>query len=281
MNQVNSKILDRLQEWERRKGGLPDFIRYYREILQIQTAAKSRIKVKKPDMGRDLVCDRLCEGIPLLLFENFSPDWNQVRAVFEKVVVWTYRDSRGPPGESERMRDFGRNNALLREASGAWYRGHSLQDIATSRGLDEGLLSSAIAAALKPFLFAYARVLLPEVNQELWRRRYCPICGGKPDFAYLDKDRGARWLLCSRCDAGWLFQRLECPYCGTQNQDALAYFTDEEASNLYRLYVCEQCRTYIKAIDLRCAGSGILLLLERITTLDMDKQAQEKGYRPG
>ncbi len=153
--------------------------------------------------------------------------------------------------------------------------------MATAEGVDCELLGSVIAATLKPFLSAYARLLLPEMNQELWRRRYCPICGGRPNFAYLDKERGARWLVCSRCDAEWLFVRLECPYCGTQNQAALAYFTDEEESCLYRLYVCGECRTYIKAIDLRRTGSEILLPFERVITLDMDRQAQEAGYKPG
>jgi len=89
-------------------------------------------------------------------------------------------------------------------------------------------------------------------------------------MAYLDRENGVRWLLCSRCDATWLFQRLECPYCGIQNQNALAYFTNED-SRMYRLYVCEECRAYIKAIDLRRTGKEILLPLERLTTLDMDK----------
>jgi len=116
------------------------------------------------------------------------------------------------------------------------------------------------------------------VNQERWRRGYCPICGGNPDFAFLDKERGARWLLCSGCDAEWLFQRLECPYCGTQDQDALAYFTDDEG--LYRLYVCERCKRYLKALDLRQAKSEVLLPLERLFTFDIDAQAQEYGYSP-
>ena len=88
---------------------------------------------------------------------------------------------------------------------------------------------------------------------------------------------GLRGLLCSRCDAEWLFQRLQCPYCGTQNQAALAYFTDDEG--VYRLYVCEQCHKYIKTIDLRHTESEVLV--ERVLTLDMDRQAQEKGYKPG
>ena len=57
------------------------------------------------------------------------------------------------------------------------------------------------------------------------------------------------------------------------------YFADDE--DLYRLYVCEQCHKYIKTIDLRHTESEILLPLERVLTLDMDRQAQEKGYKPG
>jgi FdhE protein len=273
--------LDKLQEWEQREGQLPSFTQYCRELLQIQSEAKSRIIVRKPSLDKNLVRDRLREGIPLLLFKDFSPDWHQVQTVFEQVIVWAVKDSEDPSGESERLKNIGRNRSLLRKVAEAWYQGHLSTAIATTEGVVDELLISVIATTLKPFLFAYSRFLLPEVDQELWRRRHCPICGGKPDFAYLDKERGARWLVCSRCDTQWLFLRLECPYCGTQNQDALAYFTDEEESYLYRLYVCEQCRTYIKAIDLRRTESEVLLPLERMMTLDMDRQAQEKGYKCG
>ena len=61
----------------------------------------------------------------------------------------------------------------------------------------------------------------------------------------------------------------------------LAHFTDDEESNLYRLYICEQCNTYIKAIDLRRTAAEALLPLERVMTINMDKQGQEKGYKPG
>jgi FdhE protein len=102
---------------------------------------------------------------------------------------------------------------------------------------------------------------------------------GKPDFAFIDKEKGARWLLCSRCDTGWLFQRLECPYCGNTDQNELAYFTDD--TELYRLYICQRCHSYLKSIDLRKTDSEILLPLERVMTVDMDRQGQEKGYKGG
>ena len=281
MSQVDSKVLDRLREWEQKEGKLPRLIQFYRELMQIQSEAKSNIISKEPNLADNIVSDRVGEGIPLLLFEDFLPDWHQVQTVFEQVAVWIDKDSELSPEETESLRKLSRDILLLTELSKAWYLGHSLADMAMAAGVDCGLLGSVISATLKPFLSAYAKLLLPKVDQELWRRKYCPICGGSPDFAYLDKDKGARWLLCSRCDAEWLFLRVECPYCGTQKQDALVYFTGEKEASLYRLYVCGECHTYLKAIDLRRAGSEILLPLERVMTLDMDRQAQEAGYKPG
>ena len=95
-------------------------------------------------------------------------------------------------------------------------------------------------------------------------------------MAYLEKEVGARWLLCSRCDSEWLFHRLECPYCKTQNQSLLSFLSDEK--DLYRLYLCEQCKCYLKAIDLRKTDAEVLLPLERLYTLDLDTQARERGY---
>ena len=61
-------------------------------------------------------------------------------------------------------------------------------------------------------------------------------------------------------------------------EGSLAYFADDKGG--YRLYVCEQCHKYIKAIDLRHADPEVSLPLERVLTLDMDRQGQEKGYQP-
>lgn len=265
---------------EQEEGQLPCFVNLYCELLRIQSEVKSRVVVKL-SMADSLMSDRLRNGVPLLSFEDFSPDWDEVGKVFQQIVVWAAKGSEYPPQEIESLRNITRNTLLLKKAAKAWYQGSSLTTMARELSINDKLLASVVGAALKPFLSAYANLLLPKVNQELWRRKYCPICGGKPDFAYLDKERGARWMLCSHCDAEWLFLRLRCPYCGTQNQDALAHFTYEEEPSLYRLYVCEECHTYIKAIDLRCRDSEVLLPLERVMTLDMDRQGQEKGYKAG
>ena len=85
--------------------------------------------------------------------------------------------------------------------------------------------------------------------------------------------------MCSRCDTEWHFQRLKCSNCDNQDSKLLSSFSDDEG--IYRLYVCDKCHTYLKVVDLRNAKTEIFLPLERLLTLDMDRQGQEKGYQPG
>ncbi len=232
-------------------------------------------------MAKGVARKRLLQGIPLLSFADFVPDWGEVGRVFREIAAWLALDSQGQQGETESLGNIAGKASLLKKVARAWYQGRSLEGIAGELHVEHRLLTAVVGATLKPFLKAYAEVLLPEVAPEFWRRRFCPICGGKPDFAYLEKEVGARWLVCSRCDTEWLFLRLECPYCGTQTQSDLAHFTSEQEPHLYRLYTCERCRTYIKAVDLRCSETEVLIPLERVLTVDMDKMGEEKGYAPG
>jgi FdhE protein len=275
---TDDNSLGKLEELEEREGELSGLTQSCRQLLALQSEAKSRFVVSS-SFDETTSSHRLAQGTPLLSFEDLSLEQAEVGTLYQEVASLLAGDSPDLPGEVEGLRNIASNKPLLDEVVRAWYEGFSLTDIAVAHDVDNELLTFVIATVLKPFLQAYSEALLPLVKQEAWRRRYCPICGGKPDFAFLETERGARWLCCSRCDAQWLFQRLECPYCGSQKHDSLAYFTDDEG--LYRLYVCEECRSYIKTIDLRCAKPSASLFVERIVTLDIDKQAQQEGYRRG
>ena len=276
-SEMEAKMLQKLDELEQGEGELPSFVQLYRQLLRLQSEARSQLITPEPNLGQDVVSNRLTQGIPLLSFDDLSLDWAQVKGLSRKIISSVAKAS---PDVSTDVKNLGKilsKKAVLEEVIRAWYEGSSLIPIAARHSIDGELLGLVVAAVVKPFLSAQSEVLLPKVGQESWRRRYCPICGGRPDFAYLDEEKGARWLLCSRCDAEWLFQRLECPCCGCQDQNALAYFTDDEG--LYRLYVCEQCKRYLKAIDLRQAKSEVLMPLERLLTFEFDIQACEDGYR--
>ncbi len=275
---IDNKIIKQLDKKEKEEGSLPLLWDFYRKLLHIQSKARKRIGTPKPGLSSEAISQWISDGLPLSDFNNLDLDWPLLREVFVEVVA-AFTDRPELFGEvPEKLRGRNSSRLLTKKAVKAWFEGNGLPATILAGSDSEALMQAIINATLKPFLANYARVLIKLVDQERWRRRYCPICGGAPDFSFLDKERGSRYLLCSRCDTEWVFQRLECPYCGTQDQTALAYFTDDKG--LYRLYVCDQCQNYLKAIDLRQAKPDILLPLERLYTLDIDSQAQQRGYHP-
>jgi FdhE protein len=272
---ITSKILKKLAELEKEEGGLPLLLEFYRELLQIQSRAQERLGKAEPGLSSDAIRQRMQNGLPLISFDELALDWTLVPDVFVGVTAVFSRYQKLFGELPKRLIKPEAGRLLTKKAVKAWFTGKELPPTLLE-GVRENLMLTLIQATLQPFLTGYARALISSVDQENWRRGYCPICGGSPDLAFLEKEYGARWLLCSRCDTEWLFQRLECPYCGNRQQNTLAFFTDDE--ELYRLYICEQCKCYLKAIDLRKAESEVLLPLERFYTLDIDSQAREYGY---
>ena len=273
---INSRILEKLKEQKQTCGELPQYLELYRDLLLIQAEASKNIPELQPILTQDEVNGRLMKGIPVLEWDALPIDWPIYQKLFQKTAS-TISEHIEPPVKG--LKNISFDITALQEMAQALYESSSLSPWANTHGIAEELLSAIVHCAIKPFLVSQAKAIVPLIKQEQWRRRYCPVCGGKPDFAFLDKEVGARWLVCSRCDTEWLFQRLECPYCGTTNQNDLAYFTDDKGQ--YRLYICKSCHAYLKAIDLRHAPAGALMPLERVLTVDMDRQGQEKGLKAG
>ncbi|MFC2006643.1 formate dehydrogenase accessory protein FdhE [Chloroflexota bacterium] len=269
-----------MKEEGEKRGLPPRLLAFYQRLFRIQAGAERRISTAKSSLKREVVSGRLKHGLPLIIFDELALDWPLLKDTFTKVTATfaDYTDIFGNLPKS--LREPTAHPSLPKKMVKAWFERANLSSTIAVGDINEYLLLEAIIhATLKPFLVSRSKALISLVNQEQWRRSSCPICGCRPDFAFLDKEQGARWLLCSRCDTEWLFQRLQCPYCGTQNQDDLTYFTNDEG--VYRLYVCEHCHKYIKAIDLRHTESEIMLPLERLLTLDMDRQARKYGYDDG
>lgn len=274
---TTGKILRKLKKQEKEEGKLPLLLEFYQKILQIQSRTQQRFGTPALALSGETVKKRLQNGRPLLRFSELKLDWPMVQSTFSRVAAAFAKYPQLVGELPENLQEPGSNYSLSTKAAEAWFDGKELPQKMRDH-ISENIMQAMIQAALQPFLAAYARVIIDSVDQENWRRRYCPVCGGSPDLAYLEKEYGARWLLCSRCDSTWLYQRLECPCCGIQDQNALTFFSDDK--ELYRLYVCERCKGYLKAIDLRKTESEVLLPLERLYTLDLDKQAREYGYSP-
>ncbi len=269
-------IIRKLEEQKAKEGKLPQLLEFYQKLLQIQSRVGQRIDMPDPGSFSNTAPKRLEQGKSLVRFDDLALNWPLLRDTFIEVVNLFVEYAEFFDMIPEELTGWTSRQVLTKKMVRDWFKGNKLSSAVVDRNVNQALLKNLIHASFKPFLVSYSTALLNLVNQESWRRSYCPICGGSPDFAFLDTERGARWLVCSRCDTEWLFQRLQCPYCDTTDQNTLSYFTDNEG--LYRLYVCEKCKCYLKTIDLRQAKSEIMVPLERLLALDLDRQAQENGY---
>ncbi len=266
--------LARLDEMARQDGMLPELLTFYRGLLLIQARVGHELNTPDPGLDPDMVRVRNEEGKPMLSPEEMSFDPPLLQSALQEVSDLFGKHASLFASTAEEISSLTSNGAN-EETVRAWLNGPVPERAGSA---DSPLLQEMLRAAIRPFLTAHARPLADLVDQPSWRHGYCPVCGGNPDFAYLEADNGARWLVCCRCDTTWAFQRLECPYCGSTDQDTLSYFTDDKS--LYRLYVCEQCHRYLKTIDLRKAEETVLIPLERLLTLEIDAQARGLGYLP-
>ena len=258
------RVLKTLEELE--KTSLPESIELYIRLTRLQFEAGSDIEIKKTRPSQKEINERVGLGIPVLKFNELQLDWAKVEDLFKRALSTIGKYSASIDSESA---------VPLKAIVELWYNKKSFPH----DGMDEEVLAVAVHSAVKPFLVKWAEELLSRISQEQWRRGYCPVCGGTPNFSYLEAEQGARWLCCPRCDAEWLFQRIECPFCRNSEQKELAFFIDQEGR--YRVYTCEKCMGYLKAVDLRKGNKDIVIPIEWVKTLDLDRQACEKGYQAG
>lgn len=97
---------------------------------------------------------------------------------------------------------------------------------------------------VQPFLYAYARNVLPRLGRVDWRRNRCPVCGGGPYHGYLDPQSRRKVLICGKCLCPWTAPRLQCPFCDNTLQEHLGYYYQEEAAR-QRIDYCDVCRSIL------------------------------------
>jgi FdhE protein len=265
-------ILQALEEAEAKSPGLSAFCAYHRALLRLLGQARSEISGVLEMVDEEVLQVRLRQGLPLLSFDQLPVEADRfARLVSSVVQVLSAYDpalvDQAVPDSPAECLTLARQRFVEGQAGG---RLDEAQTEAT-------LAQTSVDLALMPYLAWAAERVLPHVDQERWKRGYCPVCGGAPDFAALDAETGARHLLCSRCNSQWRYRRLGCPFCDVADHARLVYYPSEDG--VYRLYVCRECRRYLKTIDLRETARTVLLPVERVTTVAMDVTARQEGYR--
>ena len=254
---------------------LADLLDFYHDLYAVQFEAK-------PDLAEPEVRDelsmrgRLEGGIPHLTFDQLEIEPERLAQLVASVINVLLRHN--PTWqEAQEERTPEELVALSRQVFETW-------DTLTAPGPDsiEGEDESwtdhptalAVGFALAPYLQRASEVILPHLDLEFWAKRHCPICGGRPNFALLEQERGARQLMCSRCNSLWNYVRVGCPFC--ESEEKQSYYPSKDG--VYRLYVCPSCNRYLKTMDLRGVFRQVHPVVERLLTVGMDLAAHQEGY---
>ena len=138
------------------------------------------------------------------------------------------------------------------------------------------LASVVIKWALRPSMIRLREAVADHLNNLDWHQSVCPLCGAAPHLARLEKD-SARTLACRVCGQEWRFPRLQCPFCGTDDRNSLAYLSADDESG-YRIDICRECKRYIKTVDSREREEVLPMELEDILTQHLDLAARDREY---
>lgn len=277
MSNNTTKIIQGLEAARRKEPTLAEVIDLHCALLE----AQGRVEPVSPlaSLAADDVEHALEQGIPLLHLLPPSFDWPAVSrlAIDVSRIVADHRPDLVDSLATIRPYLTGQNGQI--EQLATRYLNNESLDITLDgdQPLDQELLTFVLNQTLRPFLHPPIQNMQSKINS--WSRPICPTCGGPPDFAALDSGQGnnghGRQLLCARCDTEWGYQRGGCPFCGQTDQ--WAYFSDQY--EIFRLYVCDACRRYLKTVDWRQTFAHRSLPVARVVTVNMDLAAVQAGYK--
>jgi formate dehydrogenase maturation protein FdhE len=263
----DDRVILSLREARDLHPGLAALIRYQERVLEEQLAVAGDLPdAALPDAS--VMEQRLESGRPALEFEEIGASSPLLHRLCDRLarIAGEYLE-RLQPVPAKRV-DWSR-------PARDWYQsraGLSLQPDATRKEAQRLVAGYGMV----PFLEKASSKLAATVRTTVWRRGYCPVCGGTPNFSAISEEAG-RMLLCGRCGSHWDYDRVGCPFCGEARPAKLAFHPVGDGR--YRLQVCYSCHRYVKCIDLRREIGLPCLALERMLSAGLDVAAARAGFQ--
>jgi FdhE protein len=224
----------------------------------------------------------LIEGNPLLDKKVLRLDITPATKLFKKLCGLLDRSDE-TSGDAKRVNQALRNKdinfaELFKHV--VTENDESISALSKKLKVRDDLLFFLAGNSIRPVFEAYAGQLKGSVDQDMWWRGYCPICGSMPFIAEF-REEGERFLVCSLCGFEWRFTRLKCPFCENDDHKRLRYFYTKNEGTANRVDVCERCKKYIKTVDTREMDREVIPIIEDMGTLYLDVLAQQEGYLRG
>jgi len=151
-----------------------------------------------------------------------------------------------------------------------------LDALAQKSEVPAGMLSLLVYLSIRPSIESGSRQLAVYLEGNANGHGNCPICGSAPILGELDAD-GRLWVHCSLCGHRWPVERMVCLFCQNRDNASLEYLYSENEPE-YRVYLCNECRHYLKVVDTRKLERIFFPPLEQVVSLHLDLMASEKGF---
>jgi FdhE protein len=270
----DEELLRGLQDERQKSPELRDIIGLHQEVITARAEVEPDVTHLKPD---EKEVEQLIERrIPLLRRWELQWDEESLSRLSAQICDIGARHRHEMASQFEEIRSVLTDDPDQTRKLVKGYLREGRVEPPGRPDIDQEVLSFVLNNALHPFLQTHSAVLTPLIEDQKWYQRLCPVCGGEPDFGYLEKKVGGLRLLCSRCDTVWTYKRGECTFCGNSDRKTFAYYLGDD--EVYRLYACGKCERYLKVIDGRQTARKPILPLQRITTIGMDISARQEGY---
>jgi FdhE protein len=278
-NYKDEEIRSVLLDLQKAKPAYGELLGVYRELFLAQNRVTAQPEPLALD--RDTAHQHLVGGLPLFSPETFPLD-PDAHMAFLRIVCDLAETAPDPLAHcAGRVAAALSTDDLDMPALGYALLKDDLEGlarVAVEMEVDPGALRFLLANSLAPLAARFAnKAATLLIDAPKWERGRCPICGHLPSLSALEEE-GGRTLVCAFCQHQWAVPRIFCPACETRANDAIAYFFSQEEPE-YRVYTCENCRFYLKTVDLSQLRRAFYPPAEVLLTLHLDIQAQEQGYR--
>ena len=245
------------------------------ELLSAQRRVQARVPL--PSVTFDRRKPDRQQRKPILQFKDLPIDWSDFRLMIRQTadILRRFDTLDGP--EYDRIQSLARDGQIDAVVC-SWYEAAMApaRRKTDPQTHEKELLDQVLLLAMRPFLARCAEALLPKIEIGDWGQPVCPLCGGEPEFAYINP-AAERLLICGRCTGQWRYDAITCPYCENSDRTQITSFTSRDQR--YRIYACDVCHRYLKAYDGRDGSRPALLAVDSIATLPLDAAAIQRGYQ--
>jgi FdhE protein len=281
MNDLYQRMKTRLEQCRKERTELEEILDFYGKVLSAQQEAQQETPIPEIDLAEERINLKIDEGFPIMDPEDFSVDKNSWERLFRNLCHLSSEENPVLASAGKTLLEAMDSGTLdMTRLSTAVLDNNAevMEEYAKDVGVPQAVLQALAKLSLQPSLLATAAVVAKGFAAENWQQSYCPICGGLPAIAALVGEEGKREALCSFCGHFWQLPRLQCPFCRTEKQEDIRYFYGE-GEDLYRVYVCEQCKGYVKVVDTRETGDPRGLAVDDVVTTHLDLLAEDEGYQ--